>query len=342
MLRFSLRLFLLLLASYGLLYFTYKYYVPIRADFYEYYPMYQRPLDFTVAGAPFIYRQVSAVLTHLVYLSGVYYPHDIAFADPAIDQRLFFAALLTNYLGLVVAAAVAGSVAERTTGSFATAVIAGLLCLLSFHSQTAVIAGMTDGISWMFVAALYLFYVRNSRLPFAVLVALSVFQREVVPLAFALMAGFALLLRTGGRRYNLFVLACSSSAFAAYLALRLYLLPAPGNEYQISFATIIANLLSPQAVSLKAVVLQGFLSQNVVFIAALFEFTLWLRAQSVSRDFLVLVLAFAAIAVLALADGIAVNVGRIAGMLSPTFAATAAIALFRLERSYAVRQQSPH
>src|SRR5262249_54926698 len=158
----------------------------VRADFYEYYPMYQRPLDFGAAGSPFIYRQVSALLTHAIYAAGLYYPHDIAFADPQIDQRMFFAALLTNYLGLVLAAALAGSVAERETGSVTSSLIAGFLCLLSFHSQTAVIAGMTDGVSWAFVAALYLFYGQRRRVPFAALIALAIFQREVIPLAFAL------------------------------------------------------------------------------------------------------------------------------------------------------------
>jgi len=332
-LRFLLRFSLLLIASYGLFYFSYKYYVPIHADFYRYYPMYQRPLDFAVAGAPFIYRQVSAVVTHAIYLTGIFYPKEISFADPAIDQHMFFAALLANYLGLVFAATLSGSVAERATGSFASSLVAGLLCLLSFHSQTAVIAGMTDGISWMFAAALYLLYVQRRRIPFAALVALAIFQREIIPLAFALIAAFALLVGSGDRRYNAFVLACSVLSFAAYLVLRDYVLPVPGNEQQMSLAAILANLLSPDAVSLQAVIFQGFLSQNVVFIAAAIEIALWLRMRTMSRDFVALILAFAAIVVIALADGIGVNVGRIAGMLSPAFAAAAAIALFRLEKS---------
>src|SRR4249920_3256529 len=100
----------LLLASYGLFYFSYKYYVPIQADFYRYYPMYQRPLDFTAATAPFVYRQVSAVITHALYLTGIFYPEDIAFADPEIDQRMFSSALLANYLGLLLAAMLAGRI----------------------------------------------------------------------------------------------------------------------------------------------------------------------------------------------------------------------------------------
>jgi len=245
---------------------------------------------------------------------------------------MFFAALLANYLGLVLAGAFAGSVGERETGSFTSSLIAGFLCLLSFHSQTAVIAGMTDGISWAFVAALYLFYVQRRRVPFAVLIALAIFQREVIPLAFALIAAFALVLRSGDRRFNLYVLVCSALAFAAYLALRLYILPIPGNEYQVSFSTIISSLVAPYAVSLRAVILQGFVSQNVAFIAIASELWLWLRRRTLSREFLVVILAFAAIAALALADGIGVNVGRVAGMLSPVFAAIAAISLYRLER----------
>jgi len=55
--------------------------------------MYQSA-DFTAASAPFVYRQVSAILTHALYLTGIFYPKEISFADPEIDQRMFFAACL--------------------------------------------------------------------------------------------------------------------------------------------------------------------------------------------------------------------------------------------------------
>src|ERR1700752_494166 len=94
---FLLRFVVLLAASYGLLYFSYKSYDPAfvqHRDFLvSYYWMFQNPLDFTQAAAPFIYRQISALLTHALFAAGIYYPSETAFADAAYDPRLFFAAL---------------------------------------------------------------------------------------------------------------------------------------------------------------------------------------------------------------------------------------------------------
>src|SRR5579863_9142962 len=68
------RFAVLSLASYGLLYFSYKWYAPTDGDFvYEYYKMYVRPVDFSIADAPFIYRQFSAALSNMIYSSGIYY-----------------------------------------------------------------------------------------------------------------------------------------------------------------------------------------------------------------------------------------------------------------------------
>lgn len=94
------RLAVLFVVSYGLLYFSYKYYVPWSGgiDFASYYNMYLSPLDFDATTSPFIYRQLSAIVTHLVYAAGIFYPNAIWFHDPRYDQHVFFAALLTNYV----------------------------------------------------------------------------------------------------------------------------------------------------------------------------------------------------------------------------------------------------
>ncbi|GEM_PF-3953287 len=96
----------LLLASYGVLYFSYKYYLPWFGgdDFAEYYKMYLAPLDSRQAQAPFVYRQLGALITSLIHKAGLYYPSRIAFIDPAYDQRVFFAALFSNYLALLASA----------------------------------------------------------------------------------------------------------------------------------------------------------------------------------------------------------------------------------------------
>jgi len=71
------------------------------------------------------------------------------------------------------------------------------------------------------------------------------------------------------------------------------------------------------------------LSQNLIFIAAAVQVALWLRTRIVS-----------CIAVIGLADGIGVNVGRIGGMLSPIFAALAATGLFQLEKLFSARAEA--
>ena len=338
----TLRFFLLLVASYGLFFFSYKYYIPLaRADFFRYYPMYQRPLDFSAATAPFVYRQISALVTHALYLTGLYYPEGISFSDSAIDQRMFFSALLANYLGLTLAATLAGSLVERVTGAFGASLMAGFLCLLSFHTQTAVITGLTEGISWFFVALLYLLYVRRARWPLIVVLAVSIFQREIIPLAFALIAFFSFVLRSGDKRYDGFVLVSSLLAFGAYLAMRAVIIAAPGYEYQLSLSNFVANLMSPSAVSIRDVVFQGVLSQNVVFIAAAAQFALYLRTRVWSRDFLMLTSALLALMVIGLGDGLGVNVGRIGGLMVPIFAVLAARALFEFDRSLVSSAKNP-
>jgi hypothetical protein len=90
-----IRLVLLFAVSYGMLYFSYKYYLPQSGgnDFFQYYEMYRSPLDFSVARSPFVYRQVSAIATHLIYVTSIYYPNAIWFHDVGYDQHLFFCSI---------------------------------------------------------------------------------------------------------------------------------------------------------------------------------------------------------------------------------------------------------
>lgn len=331
---FLLRLLLLLAASYGLLYFSHKFYDPVLAEnsdfLLSYYWMFQSPLDFAAANAPWVYRQVSAVLTHALFAAGVYYPNETAFAAPAVDPRLYFAALAINYLGLVLSGALAGEVTRRETNGFVFPLLAGLFCVLSFHAQSVVITGYTEGVTWLFFAALYLLYVRESRVAFAVLLALSIFQREVLPVAFVLIAAFAQLIGEAPRRHNLFVLAVAVACFAAFMVMRLYVFPVPGYVPPLSPSAFIETLREGP-ITLRELTFPVLLSQNVILIAIAVAGALWLKERRVPRELFVLLLSFAGLVVLGLGSGANVSIGRIAGFLSPAFAALAARDLFRIE-----------
>lgn len=333
---FLLRFGLLLAASYGLLYFSHKFYDPLQVqhtDFLDsYYRMYQNPLDFTAADARHVYRQISAVITHALFVAGIDYPNEIAFNDPAFDARIFFAALATNYFGLVSAATLAGGVTKLESGGFVFPLLAGLFCILSFHSQIVVITGLTEGVTWLFFAALYLLYVRENRAIFAILLALSIFQREMISVVFGLIAAFSLLTGLRTRRYNQFVLAASILCFGTYALMRLYIIPAPGPEEQLTFSNLIGNLMSIR-IPLRDLVFRVLLPQNVMLISIAIAAVVWVRAGAPPRELFVLLLTFAAILVIGLAEGIVIgsDIGRVAGLLSPAFAALAARDLFRLE-----------
>jgi hypothetical protein len=165
--NFAARLVLLFAASYGLLYFSYKFGMPWSGtgDYSRYYNMYVSPFNLHATQSPFVLRQVSGVLTYLVWKAHIYYPNQIWFQAAGFDQHIFFAALFTNWVFLVLAAATAGVIAEEIAGrrNAMIAVVAGFLCLLSFHTQYVVITGVTEGPSWFLLTVGFLAYLRKMR-----------------------------------------------------------------------------------------------------------------------------------------------------------------------------------
>ena len=329
------RFALLLTASYGLLYFSYKFLIPWSGtnDFQHYYWMDRSPLNFHVAPSPFVLRQVSAMLTWLVWKAHIYYPNDIWFSDPRYDQHIFFAALFTNWICLVGAALIAGIIAEEMLGqrSFLAATLAGLLCILSFHTQFVVISGDTEGASWLMMALAFLAWLRRAEWAIALLLALAVLQREALIVAIACIVGLEML--RAGRpfaRASIRILLYAALCFAAYLVLRRLV---PGNNHQVQ--GILGNLRRVRPT--RAMLFQSFLNQNVVLIAlgaALASRTgSPMRRLGCHRWLPMLLATWICVAFLALCAGLDVDIGRIAAITVPLFAASAGADLMRIEQS---------
>jgi hypothetical protein len=324
------RILMLLVASYGLFYFSYKYETPWSGayDYYHYYYMYLSPLNPHAATAPWIFRQISAVVTHLVLKSGIYYPNDIQFQDARYDQHVFFAALFTNWIFLVLAAWVAGLIAEhelRGRNPFAS-LIAGLLCLLAFYVQTGVITGLTEGPSWLLLAVGFLAYLRRARMPLLLVLALSIFQRETIIIALGLIAVFDLLLSRKEKRFRLQICVMSAVCFAAYfLARRLFI---PGLEQQTHLGGIVYTLAHFHLTN--AIIFQGVISQNTL--AIFLAVALVARRHAGLRQpwVPVLLATTAVIYILGLAAGLGNNVGRLVSVLTPVFAGLAAAGLWKI------------
>lgn len=257
--------------SYGFFYFSYKYYTPNfgGTDFLEeYYRMYLQPLRFDVASAPFIYRQLSAILVHLVWLSGIYHGTDIAFAEPGYDQRVFFAAMLTNYAALVATATVAADIARKLMPgkNEAWALMGGAFCFFDFYSQPAAMSVTTEGVSWLIVAIGFLGYVRRSPLTVGIVLCLAIFQREIVPIIFAALSASLIVLGSKDRKFHATILMLSVAAFGLYAAMRTFWIPVAGYEEQLSLSSFV-QLLSQWSRLLSAnAIFQVFLSQNLLIV----------------------------------------------------------------------------
>ena len=129
----AMRSFFFFLISYGMLYFSYKFYSPIiggGSDFFQYYNMYLNPLNFDVASSPFIYRQFSALITNFIIKSGIFYNAVISYNDPTISQRVFFAVLLSNYMALFFTAHIVGKIVDLEIGKVTFNALAGRNALL--------------------------------------------------------------------------------------------------------------------------------------------------------------------------------------------------------------------
>lgn len=332
-----LRLLLLIALSYGLLYYSYKHSNPWpdgdRDFLADYYWMDVSPLDPAAGAPPAIYRQLSAILTHLVYVAGIYYPNDIAFRDPRFDQHVFFAALFTNYVCLVFAAFLAGTIAqhELKTRAFVPATVAGTLCLLSFNTQVTVITGLTEGLSWLLFALGFLFYLRRQIVPVAIILVLAIGQREVILILFGAIAGFALLLRRDERRLDGVVFAWSLACFAVYFLMRT-LAPLPHEvPAHLDPARWLADLRGFRFT--KQFVFESLLSQNLFAIYGVSAgIAAWLRRDRVFW-LLALVGAFLVLAVVAVAANESIGLGRLAGMMSPALAAFTVVAWERIGRA---------
>jgi hypothetical protein len=260
--------FIYALASVGFLYFSYKYYVPEYGgiDYYNYYNIYLHPLNINAGDEPFVYRQLNALLVHGIWKSGLYYDTKISFVTKGYDQRVFFAAVLANWSALVACATVVAATTRRWIGKGGEAwpLLAGALCFFDFFAQQGVLAGLSEGVSWLLVAVGFFGWTRRSLPLVATIVALSVFQRETIPIVFGALSAFTFMLRPRSFHFHAGVLLASIAAFLAYAALRLWWAPAQGNMQQLDVARFLELLGQWDRIATREVLFQVFLSQNLL------------------------------------------------------------------------------
>jgi hypothetical protein len=228
--------------------------------------MYLHPFQFNATAAPFVYRQLNALLVHLVWKLGIYHHDEIAFVGNGYDQRVFFAAIFANWLALVACATLVAAATRKLVPDRGEAwpLLGGSLCFFDFFAQPGVLAAQSEGVSWLLVAVAFLGWQRRSLSIVVAAVGLSVVQRETVPMVFGALSVFTAILRRDEWRFHLAVLGVTIIAFLAYVIMRLVWLPAPSYEQQLNPASFILMIGQWGRLATLDNLFQVFLSQNLL------------------------------------------------------------------------------
>jgi len=316
---------LFFLLSYGLLYFTYKWVNPLEVnpDFFAYYPMIQHPFHYGVSQSPWVYRQLTTLIAHVIWRLHIYYPLAIQFHDSHYDQRIFFAQILTNYLGVLIAAVLSAALIDRWSkgSSFILPVFAGLLCYFNFFLQDTTINGGADGMSWALLAACYLLYKLEKPYLFGAVLSLSVIQREILPVFFMVFSFVALARiwrehRTGAR-FQLTVFSWSLLVLIVYFVIRM-IVRAPGNEYQVNEHAQLQGLMGFHLS--RTYVTEVLLGQNLLIVALGLWLAVYLRLRQIDKDILPLLLVCLVLLIVSAMTNIGNNAGRILALTTPVVA----------------------
>lgn len=255
--------FLFVILTYPLFYYAYKFGTPDfgNIDFYHYYHLY-RNFDFSKVPVPFNTRIVSPFFVYLFYKTGIYYPAEISYSNPAIDLRVFFSSIAVNYLFFVATLMTTHRILnffllKDVVLSFLVTLMYGYAFATLFYS----INTLTESASvFLFACAFYL-YLKKSKWVLLILF-ISVFQREYILMAFALISAIDFLLTRNDRKYYLFNFLASVLCFLVYLLLRQTVFYTPHHDEQLMVESYLHRLLHP-GFPPGEYIRQSFLNQNI-------------------------------------------------------------------------------
>ena len=257
---------LLVLFSYPLFYYAYKFGTPDlgNSDFYSYYGIY-KSWDFTGVESPFNTRLVSCGLVFLLHKTGLFYDTLISYQNPQISQRVVFSAVLFNYACTVLTAWMAIRLIYRYCCNRAYALMFGAAYLLGFGTLFYSINTITDAASYLLFALIFDAYLRRSWwiLP---LLALAVLQREIIFAYVGLMALFDLVTKRTSRQYGIGSMVAAVFGMGAYIALRKTIFLTPQHTNQMEVGNYMERLLHPAVSTWGEYVRQVFLNQNILLL----------------------------------------------------------------------------
>lgn len=234
---------------YGYVYTAYKYGNPYfgRNDFSRYEQIILHPFDLSAVPAPFVLRQIPAIVASVFYPFGFYFDTAAVIDSVGFDEaekRRFFAMILSNGLAVCLSFTVLAGYLRK---KLAADNIINSLALFGifagwFYFPSAVVAPVTIGWAWLAGSLFAVAFVERSIAVTVLGCALALFSRETT-LIFALTMFAGVFVVEGDRSRGVVVpITVLATSCLLYLALRIGF--TSGYEHQIDPAHIGAKLTS--------------------------------------------------------------------------------------------------
>lgn len=222
---------------YGYIYTAYKYGNPLfgRNDFFRYEEVVAHPFDFSVTPAPFVLRQIPAIVAAAFYRLGIYWQTTAVIDSIGVDgetKRRFFAMILSNGLAVCLSFTVLSGYLRarlRTDGLINSLALFGIFAGW-FYFPSAVVAPVTIGWGWLVSSLFVIAFGERSAAMTAVACALALFSRETTIIFTLVMFAAPLLLEGDHKRGVVVSILVLAGSCMLYLALRLGL--TTGYEHQ--------------------------------------------------------------------------------------------------------------
>jgi len=310
-------LFVLLMLSYPLFYFSYKYTLPDMggADYFHYLHLYEN-WDVEHTEAPFNMRIVGSYGTHLFNKAGLHYDTETVFATvhPELSQQTFFNALFFNYLCVLVSAFVMFHTAKARLNNSLLAFIGSLVFLLGFGTVFFLLKPANDACGVLLIAIGFHYYLKKSAWVYPILL-LCVFQREYALMVFGMLAAVDYFFER--HRYFAAVLLASIASFGLYYILRKTIFYSPLHDGQTKPGFFLQSLLHPE-VAWGPFIKQLALSCNLLWLYAAVIAYKMVNRMALNKRFLATVLVlFVQVVLMSIAAGFGNNTGRIFYFTSP-------------------------
>ena len=260
---------------YGYVYTAYKYGNPLfgRNDFFKYKEMVGNPFNFSATTAPFVLRQIPAIVASIFYKLRVHYDTAAVVDLIGLDydtKRRFFALILSNAFAVCLSFTILAGYLRTKVPRNNLADQFALFGIFAawFYFPSGVIAPLTVGWGWLVSSLFVIAFLERSLALTCLACLIGLFSRETT-LIFALVMFSALLLFEDNRTRNIVLsVAVLIAGCIVYLALRK--LFTSGYEHQISPQSIVFSLISPKLSGgflFQSVLSQGLLAMLLLAIA---------------------------------------------------------------------------